>query len=130
MLQAVVKEATRLLPSIVFQLLRHTPENFVVRGEHIPAGTSVGISPISQNRDRDIFGEDANEFRPERWLENRDKAGYMDTCLMTFGGSGPRMCVGKNIALVRWTAEPFMNCMLIYVRPLGRDAQIPCTIHL
>nr|KAK5432287.1 hypothetical protein LTR18_011194 [Exophiala xenobiotica] len=100
MLQAVVKEATRLLPSIVFQLLRHTPENFVVRGEHIPAGTSVGISPISQNRDRDIFGEDANEFRPERWLENRDRAGYMDTCLMTFGGSGPRMCVGKNIALV------------------------------
>jgi cytochrome P450 len=110
MLQAVVKEATRLLPSIVFQLLRHAPENFFVRGEHIPAGTSVGISPISQNRDRDIFGEDANEFRPERWLENRDKAGYMDTCLMTFGGSGPRMCVGKNIALVRWTAEPFMNC--------------------
>lgn len=100
MLQAVVKEATRLLPSIVFQLLRHTPENFQVRGEHIPAGTPVGISPIVQNRDRDIFGEDADEFRPERWLEDRERAGYMDTNLMTFGGSGPRMCVGKNIALV------------------------------
>ena len=100
MLQAVVKEAIRLLPSIVFQLLRHAPADFTVRGEYIPAETPVGISPMAQNRDREIFGEDADEFRPERWLENRDRAGAMDTSLMTFGGSGPRMCVGKNIALV------------------------------
>lgn len=100
MLKAVVKEATRLLPSIVFQLLRYAPENFSVRGKPIPAGTHVGISPIAQNRDTEIFGKDADEFRPERWLEDRDTAGFMDSCLMTFGGSGPRMCVGKNIALV------------------------------
>jgi cytochrome P450 len=102
---AVIKEATRILPSIVFQLLRHAPENFVVRGELIPAGTPVGISPIAQNRDKDIWGPDANEFRPERWLQDEARTKYLDTSSMTFGGNGPRMCIGRNIALVRQIAH-------------------------
>ncbi|KAH7082090.1 cytochrome P450 [Paraphoma chrysanthemicola] len=99
-LQAVIKEATRLMPSIVFQLLRYAPENFVVRDYAIPAGTPVGISPIAQNRDREIWGEDADEFRPARWLEDEEKRKYFESVNMTFGGNGPRTCIGKNIALV------------------------------
>lgn len=99
-LQAVVKEATRVLPSIVFQLLRYAPPDFAVRGQQIPLGTPVGISPVAQNHDTDIWGPDADDFRPERWFEDTAKSKYWDTCLMTFGGNGPRMCVGRNIALV------------------------------
>ncbi|KAL2828857.1 cytochrome P450 [Aspergillus pseudoustus] len=99
-LKAVVKEATRVLPSIVWQLPRHTPPDFSVRGQKVPQGTTVSISPIAQNHDEEVFGADAAVFRPERWLEDPARAKYMDTCLMTFGGNGPRMCVGRNIALV------------------------------
>ncbi|KAK1528389.1 uncharacterized protein CCOS01_06223 [Colletotrichum costaricense] len=99
-LQAVIKDAIRLLPSIVFQLPRHTPPDFKVRGIKIPVNTMIGISPIAQNRDQEIWGSDANEFRPGRWLENEDKTRYFDRSTMTFGGSGPRMCMGRNIALV------------------------------
>ncbi|TKX19161.1 cytochrome P450 monooxygenase-like protein 48 [Elsinoe australis] len=99
-LGAAIKEATRLLPSIVFQLLRHAPDNFIVDDKVIPPGTPVGISPLAQNRDRAIWGNDADVFRPERWLEDEEKAKYLETANMTFGGSGPRMCIGKNIALV------------------------------
>lgn len=102
-LQAVIKEAIRLLPSIVFQLPRHTPPDFEVRGIKIPANTTIGISPIAQNRDQEIWGPDANEFRPSRWLENEDKTRYFDRSTMTFGGSGPRVCIGRNIALVSRT---------------------------
>ncbi|KAF4456813.1 cytochrome P450, partial [Fusarium albosuccineum] len=98
-LQAVIKEATRLLPSIVFQLLRYAPPGFEVRGVKIPANTPIGMSPIAQNRDQDIWGQDADEFRPSRWLENEEMAKYFDRSTMTFGGSGPRMCIGRNIAL-------------------------------
>ncbi|KAF2228074.1 cytochrome P450 [Elsinoe ampelina] len=100
MLQAIVKESTRLLPSIVFQLPRVAPPNFTIRDYHIPPGTSVGISPIAQNRDKEIWGPDANDFRPERWLEDEARARYLDSSNMTFGGNGPRTCIGKNIALV------------------------------
>ncbi|KAJ5963516.1 Pisatin demethylase [Penicillium vulpinum] len=98
---AVTKEAMRLFPSIVFQLLRFAPEGGIcVDGKTVPAGTPIGISPVAQNRDPLVWGDNADDFLPERWLEGEERTRYLDSNNMTFGGSGPRMCVGKNIALV------------------------------
>src|ERR1700761_2247291 len=99
-LGAVTKEAMRLLPSITYQLLRHCPEGQSVDNQSIPPGTRVGISPIAQNRDRAVWGDDADEFRPERWLESKERTAYLDLNNYTFGGNGPRTCTGRNIALV------------------------------
>ncbi|KAF7557897.1 hypothetical protein G7Z17_g278 [Cylindrodendrum hubeiense] len=100
-LRAVVAEATRLLPSIVYQLLREAPEEGITVNDcFIPPGTSIGISPLAQNRDKGIWGKDANEFRPERWIEDPSKTAFYESYNMTFGGNGPRACVGKNLALV------------------------------
>lgn len=149
-LQAVVKESMRLLPSIVFQLLRHAPPDFIVRGVRIPENTPVGISPIAQNRDKDIFGQDADEFLPERWTESTERTKYMHTNSMTFGGSGPRMCIGKNIALVSlhfltgslhseyielWTYGPKILFSKAFSDPFcpgaspGRDSQVPGAVR-
>jgi cytochrome P450 len=107
-LQAVIKEATRLLPSIVYQLLKYVPAGGItVDGRFIPEGSVVGISPISQNRDKAIWGEDADVFRPERWIEDEARGRYLESMSMTFGGNGPRACIGKNIALV-WLLSPGM----------------------
>ncbi|MCJ1301043.1 hypothetical protein MMC08_003842 [Hypocenomyce scalaris] len=54
------------------------------------------------NRSEEIFGENANEFRPERIgsSEKEDEAiKEMSRSLTTFG-MGSRVCVGQNIALV------------------------------
>lgn len=102
-LQAVVKESTRIFPSIIYQLLRYyySPAGgFPVVEHFIPPGTRVGISPLAQNRDRAIWGEDADTFRPERWLGDPGRARYPNSVNITFRGNGPRMRIGKNIALV------------------------------
>jgi cytochrome P450 len=107
-LGAVIKEATRLFPSINFMLPRHAPPDFEVQGYRIPSSVQVGISPIAQNRDRAIWGEDADVFRPERWLEDEEHAKFLESHNMLWGGSGPRSCVGKNIALVSFNEPPLM----------------------
>ena len=34
----------------------------------VPAGTMIIVGITSSNRSKDIWGEDALEFKPERWL--------------------------------------------------------------
>lgn len=33
----------------------------------VPRGTVVNVNPGAMQRDKDIWGDDANDFRPERW---------------------------------------------------------------
>lgn len=39
-----------------------------VRAVHVPAGTNVVISILGANRNKAVWGDDADEWRPERWL--------------------------------------------------------------
>lgn len=68
-LSAVIRESTRLHPSITYQLPRVPPPQGVeIAGHHIPKTVTCGISPAAMNRSTELFGEDAAEWVPERWL--------------------------------------------------------------
>lgn len=99
-LRAACNEAMRLFPSIVFPLPRCIASDLSIDGKPIPAGTVVSVSPGAQNRDPTIFGPDPHCYRPERWLESDTTFKTMAQNVMTFGGNGPRNCIGQNIALV------------------------------
>ncbi|KAI4518750.1 cytochrome P450 [Schizophyllum commune Loenen D] len=65
----------------------------------VPAGTVVVIAIMNANRNKEIWGEDADEWKPERWL-NPLPASVTDAHipgvygnLMTFLGGG-RACIG------------------------------------
>jgi cytochrome P450 len=69
-IQAVMKEALRMHPAVGQLLERVVPESgFEINGVFLPAGTIVGINPWIAARDQSVYGADAAEFRPERWLE-------------------------------------------------------------
>ena len=71
--QAVIKEAMRLAPTNNLPLERIVPrEGLNISGYKIPAGTNVGTSAYVIHRDQSVYGSDANQFRPERWLESDD----------------------------------------------------------
>ena len=66
-LSAVIRESMRLHPSLSFQLPRYAPVGGIHIGKHfLPEGTYVGINATAMNRSREIFGQDAGEFVPER----------------------------------------------------------------
>jgi cytochrome P450 len=67
----------------------------------LPEGTQVGYCAWGIYRRRDIFGQDADEFRPERWLEaSPDQLRLMEGTLDLVFGHGRWACLGKNIALM------------------------------
>ncbi|RDH36020.1 cytochrome P450 [Aspergillus welwitschiae] len=100
-LQAVIKEAMRCHPGVSFPLERVVPEGGAdLCGVHLAAGTVVGINPAVLHHDTSIFGDDAGEFRPERWIEStEEQVKIMDRHLLTFG-YGSRTCIGKNISMM------------------------------
>jgi len=69
-LQACIKEGLRMQPAVGMLLERIVPsEGMNLDGVHVPAGTIIGINPWVAARDTNAYGADADEFRPERWLE-------------------------------------------------------------
>lgn len=99
-LGAVIKEAMRLHPSVGLILERHVPEGGVTLcGQHIPAGTTVGINAWVLHHDGKVF-PDPDSFIPERWLKSApEKLKEMEQSFFAFG-AGSRTCVGKNISLI------------------------------
>ncbi|KAF2159886.1 hypothetical protein M409DRAFT_60477 [Zasmidium cellare ATCC 36951] len=100
-LQAVLKEGLRLHPAVSVPLSRTVPSGgAVLAGQYFPAGTDVGVNPYILHRDREVYGDDAEDFRPERWLENdAETLARMERSWCPFG-LGSRTCLGKNISLL------------------------------
>lgn len=68
---AVVNESLRIHPSTGTLLERYVPKGgVVIHGKTIPEGTTIGVNAWVMNRNKDIFGEDVEQFRPERWIDS------------------------------------------------------------
>ncbi|KAK3316797.1 cytochrome P450 3A5 [Apodospora peruviana] len=80
-------------PSI--ELPRQTAQDIVLKGMAIPKGTTIVVMPTLIHHHPRIWGEDASEFKPERW----DRPGIDPHAMITFS-AGSRNCIGKVFAML------------------------------
>ena len=100
---AVFNETLRLYPPVPVELKECTADTTFPDGTWLPSGSVVMWVPWAMNRSKQIWGEDADEFRPERWL-TLDVQTKQPTLVNksafefpVFNG-GPRACLGKKMA--------------------------------
>ncbi|KAK5789152.1 hypothetical protein VI817_008276 [Penicillium citrinum] len=112
-LDACIKEAFRLHPAAGLPLERVVPESGAeIAGHFVPGGTIVGCSAWLIHMNKGVFGEDAEDYRPERWLHDEElcktpsgkqreesRVKEMNGTMFQFG-MGSRTCIGKNISLL------------------------------
>lgn len=80
---------------------RQAREDIKVDDVIIPNGTNMWIDVVAMHHDRTLWGDDVNEFKPERFRDNlhggcKHKMGFLPF------GFGGRMCVGRNLSMMEY----------------------------
>ncbi|KAF2676344.1 cytochrome P450 [Lentithecium fluviatile CBS 122367] len=65
----------------------------------VPAGSVVSFSIMAMQRRKDLWGDDAEEFRPERWDNVQPGTNWAYIPFM----QGPRICLGNELAMLEVT---------------------------
>ncbi|GAA83599.1 hypothetical protein AKAW_01714 [Aspergillus luchuensis IFO 4308] len=92
-LNAVCDEVLRYAPPVPFTI-REAVVDTVILDQPIPKGTKIMVVPRATNRDAHLWGPDAQDFKPERWLNPDTRSNY---ATMTFI-HGSRSCIGRSFA--------------------------------
>ncbi|KAG9105044.1 Cytochrome P450 52A3 [Ceratobasidium sp. 370] len=136
-LRATINETLRLFPPVPFNIRRSTNTPSVLPSllSHVPGGLymyprcSITFSPLHIHRRKDLWGDDAEEFKPERWLTGENSAKVHVTnpyAFLPFNG-GPRMCLGQNLAylLVSQTVVDLVRRFTWILSPAHQPAMVP-----
>lgn len=94
-LDAVIKETMRIHSTSSLGLPRIVTGQPITLQNHVfPPGVVLSVPAYTIHHSKEIWGPDADEFRPERWenLTDRQKDAFIPFSY------GPRACVGRNVA--------------------------------
>ncbi|CAA7391769.1 unnamed protein product [Spirodela intermedia] len=97
-LNAALNETLRLYPSVPADIKMCYSDDTLPSGFDVKAGDAVSYLPYSMGRLKDLWGDDAEDFRPERWLDEGGSIRQESPFKFTAFQAGPRVCLGKDFA--------------------------------
>jgi len=104
-LQAVLNETLRLFPPVAFDIRCAVKPTTLPSPQpggkpiYVPAGTTSIYSVFVMHRRKDLWGPDAEEFDPDRFLDDRFKKYVVPNPFIFLPfNAGPRICLGQQFA--------------------------------
>ncbi|EGZ17699.1 hypothetical protein PHYSODRAFT_504330 [Phytophthora sojae] len=100
-LEAVVKEAMRLNPAVPSNIREALEDVVLCDGTVVKAGEAVSWSSYSMGRMPHVWGPDAKQFKPERWIDaTTGKLMAVSPLKFPLFNAGPRVCLGTKLAMM------------------------------
>ncbi|KAF9005232.1 cytochrome P450 [Cyathus striatus] len=100
-LDCVVMESLRVLPPVPMTF-RQAGKTDHIDGVLVPKGTIFYVPIRVINTWKELWGEDAEEYRPDRWL-TLPQSYHPSLSLLSFI-SGPHACIGKTMSIIEMKA--------------------------
>lgn len=100
-LEAALRETLRLYPSVPCEQKTTAYDVVLSDGTFVAKDTVLGIPFYAMGRVPYVWGEDAAEFKPERWIDSETcRVKAEPASKFVAFNAGPRTCLGKNLALL------------------------------
>ncbi|KAF5588400.1 pisatin demethylase cytochrome P450 monooxygenase [Fusarium pseudocircinatum] len=123
-LHAVCQESLRLYAPIPFTV-RDALKDTQILGTFVPKGTMVILCPWAINRAHELWGSDADDFNPERWMApgQANSGGAKNNYAFLTFLHGPRGCIGQKFSLAELMA---LTCALVgrYRFDIDKDYEV------
>ncbi|KAM2691868.1 hypothetical protein EV2_006221 [Malus domestica] len=97
-LYAALAETLRLCPSVPLNAKICSSDDTWPDGFSVKKGDMVAYNAYSMGRMTYLWGDDAQEFRPERWLDENGVFQEESPFKFIAFSAGPRICLGKDFA--------------------------------
>ncbi|XP_038893212.1 cytochrome P450 704C1-like [Benincasa hispida] len=97
-LTAAINETLRLYPPVPVDAKICFSDDTLPDGFSVRKGDMVAYQPFAMGRMKFIWGDDAEEFRPERWFDGDGNFQPQSPFKFTAFQAGPRICLGKEFA--------------------------------
>ncbi|XP_078432934.1 cytochrome P450 94B3-like [Wolffia australiana] len=101
-LEACLCESMRLYPPVAWDSKYAAEDDVLPDGTRVFKGDRVTYFPYGMGRMERLWGKDAEEFRPSRWLDAEVKEMVkVSPFKYPVFQAGPRVCLGKDMAFVQ-----------------------------
>ncbi|WMV11375.1 hypothetical protein MTR67_004760 [Solanum verrucosum] len=97
-LHAALTETLRLYPAVPADTKLCFSDDTLPDGFSVNKGDTVSYLPYAMGRMKLIWGDDAEEYEPERWLDRDGFFRHENPFKFTAFQAGPRICLGKEFA--------------------------------
>ncbi|KAH0464795.1 hypothetical protein IEQ34_004898 [Dendrobium chrysotoxum] len=97
-LHAALTETLRLYPAVPLDVKYCFSDDTLPDGFNLKEGDFVDYQPFAMGRMKFLWGDDAEVFRPDRWLNNDGLFVAESPFKFSAFQAGPRICLGKDFA--------------------------------
>ncbi|KAK5797260.1 cytochrome P450 [Linnemannia elongata] len=95
--EACFYEALRMFPSVPKNIRQCASDDVLPGGAKIHKGDWFSWSPLIMGRSELIWGPDANEYKPSRWMNTEKPSQYKFPSF----NAGPRSCPGQQFSTIQ-----------------------------
>ncbi|CAO2830529.1 unnamed protein product [Amaranthus hypochondriacus] len=124
-LHGALCETLRLYAPVAFESKNPTKPDILPSGHHVTPNMQIIFNLYAMERMKTIWGDDCNEFKPERWITEQGKIRHEPSYKFFVFNARPRTCLGKEMAFTQMKLVAAALIQNYVIQPIELHRVVP-----